>query len=490
MAMNKRIHFVYDDRRPVPAAIAGIVGERRFGSIVRNRRTLAEWVADCARAAGIEVLTTLSDEGDLETLREASLLGSRATCFVHFVSRGAVVDREGMEILLRKIGLAEGTLLSAPVDPIVAGFHDASNYDTYLSLRGRGVDVSAQDFEPAAQVVQPAEVVVDLSDVSTFLAFFSGGFETRHFNLIKSDELTVLKRSADKRKIESEYRFYGLLPEHLQQWFVQPYGLRSDAEAAAYEMERLGVADMAIIWIHGAITGEEFEVFLRKLFRFVDSRPSRPVPMQQFVATRRQLYLDKVRERVQELCQARQFARLDAHVRAGTRFDGVLAVADAYAELFERYLRSRGGDEPRAVIGHGDLCFSNILYDKATRLMKFVDPKGAMSEEELWSDPLYDLAKLSHSIFGGYDFLNNNLFAVEVDESLDLTLSLRGPEVSDRQAAFQRHLEDRGLDLYAVRLCEASLFLSMLPLHGDDPQKVLAFVLNAIHILEELERNV
>ena len=58
-----------------------------------------------------------------------------------------------------------------------------------------------------------------------------------------------------------------------------------------------------------------------------------------------------------------------------------------------------------------------------------------------------------------------------------------------RTAAFQERLEARGIDVYGVRLREASLFLSMLPLHNDDPRKVLAFVLNAIGILDELAAN-
>ena len=39
-----------------------------------------------------------------------------------------------------------------------------------------------------------------------------------------------------------------------------------------------------------------------------------------------------------------------------------------------------------------------------------------------------------------------------------------------------------------VRIYEASLFLSMLPLHIDYPQKVFGFLLNAINILKEIEK--
>jgi len=49
-------------------------------------------------------------------------------------------------------------------------------------------------------------------------------------------------------------------------------------------------------------------------------------------------------------------------------------------------------------------------------------------------------------------------------------------------------LQRYGIDLALIRLYELSLFLSMLPLHMDRPHKVFGFVLNAIAILDSLER--
>ena len=55
---------------------------------------------------------------------------------------------------------------------------------------------------------------------------------------------------------------------------------------------------------------------------------------------------------------------------------------------------------------------------------------------------------------------------------------------------FKKHVEANGYDYRTVRLYEASLFISMLPLHIDYPHKVLGFILNAWGILEELENDV
>ena len=55
---------------------------------------------------------------------------------------------------------------------------------------------------------------------------------------------------------------------------------------------------------------------------------------------------------------------------------------------------------------------------------------------------------------------------------------------------FKRRLQQSGFDWLSVRIYEASLFLSMLPLHMDNPLKVLGFILNVKKILKEIENDV
>ncbi len=487
--MSQMLHFVYDDRAQVPDAIAAIVGGRSFGSIVRNRRPLCDWVIDCARAAGIESILRLDDEATLAELGQRLQAGPEGVCYIHFAANAAVTDRDGLILLLRKIGLADGTLFDAASDPLIAGFHSAGAYRSFLDIGESGRAATSQDFDPAAQLALPDDAVVDLRDIATFLTFLSGGFETRHFNRVRGAGLTVVKQSRDVAKIEAEYRFANMLPEAMRRWFVQPYDFQSDGEAASYEMERLRVADMAIIWIHGAIDLAGFEAFLDQVFHFLDHRESKAVSPEDAAAAAQELYLGKLHRRLTDLKAWQGFERLDALIRDGSRHDGLEALAAAYEARYRDYAEGVGKSKPRAVIGHGDLCFSNILHDKATQVTKFVDPRGAMDEGDMWGDPDYDIAKLSHSIFGNYDFMNNNLFTIELGESMELTLRLEVPDIAAMQAAFQRRLEERGIDVYGARLREASLFLSMLPLHQDDPRKVLAFVLNAAAILDELAAN-
>ena len=141
------------------------------------------------------------------------------------------------------------------------------------------------------------------------------------------------------------------------------------------------------------------------------------------------------------------------------------------------------------VIGHGDPCFANAMYNKSTQTLKFIDPKGALTEEQLWTNPYYDIAKLSHSVCGRYDFFNNALFDIKIDS--DFRYSLEIPfDNSKYVEIFKRKVVENGFDYLSVRIYEASLFLSMLPLHIDNPHKVFGFILNARNILEEIENDI
>jgi hypothetical protein len=139
------------------------------------------------------------------------------------------------------------------------------------------------------------------------------------------------------------------------------------------------------------------------------------------------------------------------------------------------------------VVGHGDLCFSNILYDKNIFLLKFLDPRGAETEDQLWTNPFYDLAKLSHSILGDYDLINNSLIKVEFSSEGAFKLSQYNKNYDHLKVLFINKVSQMGLDLKTLRLAEASLFLSMLPMHIDFPNKTMAFILRAKQILDEIK---
>lgn len=320
---------------------------------------------------------------------------------------------------------------------------------------------------------------------SNFMQYISGGFDARFFNSVKGDEFTVVKTSTDKKKIKAEYTFYYLLPDYMKTWFVMPYNYQETAENASYEMERLHITDLAIRWVHGAITIDEMDKLLNKAFHFIQIRSRKSVSEEEYKKVETALYLDKVDERIDKLKAHPQYMLFKEFIEDGTDFSGLDEIVKKYKDLFIR-INEALPKEHYSVIGHGDLCFSNMLFNKEADLLKLIDPKGAVEENQMWTNPYYDVAKLSHSICGRYDFFNNGLHHISLDGNLKFKLDIDFDN-TEYKKKFKYYVEKHGFSYEAVRIYEASLFLSMLPLHMDNPQKVFGFILNAIDIMEEIE---
>jgi hypothetical protein len=267
-----------------------------------------------------------------------------------------------------------------------------------------------------------------------------------------------------------------------------PFEYQEDNDTASYAMERLYMTDIAIKWVHGSIKREEFSDLMDMYFYFFSERSKIEITKDAYQNINDKLYFKKVSERIEELKHLPEYDKINILI-TNNRLIGSID------EIFERYKVLKKKVEQRvnypsvSVIGHGDPCFANALYNRSTRTLKFIDPKGALNEEELWTNPYYDIAKLSHSVCGLYDFFNNAMFDISINENFDYILTIPFDN-TEYKKIFKEKVIMNGFDYWSVRLYEASLFLSMLPLHIDYPHKVFAFILNAVKILKEIEENV
>lgn len=63
---------------------------------------------------------------------------------------------------------------------------------------------------------------------------------------------------------------------------------------------------------------------------------------------------------------------------------------------------------------HGDLNGSNVMYNKNTNQIKFIDPRGYFGDSQLIGSPHYDFAKVAYCL-SGYDDFNNGRFKFTSD---------------------------------------------------------------------------
>lgn len=483
--MEGVVNVVFDDTVTKSDVIKDVIGNKGFSGVIFQKRTLCSRYCDAvSKMIPVADWRVVTSTFELDALSEQVGEWPAQRRVLHCFSNFVIVDEDRLALTYRKISFVDEPYAIRSEGEIAAVmFANLAQYQAFLSeiRKSRSSVLSAKDIRGHCE----AEGLKNIASVENFSQCISGRMDTRYFNSLCGDEYTLVKSSGNVRKIKAEYEYYNLLPDDMRIWFVRPYGYQEAGSTASYKMERLHVTDLAVKWVHGSIQEDEFSRILAKYFHFIVTRQSRGVPGSQYDAIAQTLYVDKVRSRINELKEMASFKPLALFLQACPEIKDIDSLFGRYMKLKERI--EFGKSYPLvSVIGHGDPCFSNVLYNRTAQIFKFIDPKGALTEDELWTNPYYDLAKISHSICGLYDFYNNDLFDIKVDPDLSLRASVdfdNAPYVR----MFKQQIEENGYDYMTVRVYEASLFLSMLPLHIDNPRKVLGFVLNAARILKEIE---
>ena len=126
------------------------------------------------------------------------------------------------------------------------------------------------------------------------------------------------------------------------------------------------------------------------------------------------------------------------------------------------------------------MCFNNILVDDISGSVKLIDPKSFYSKNHnIWGlmDSNYDLAKLNHSFKYLYDSVVNDMFYINYeDDKIDLKIyAPKDYEIISN--LFENKILKNNIEPDLLRKLTSNLFLSMLPIHLDDVDRVAAFAI-------------
>lgn len=273
-------------------------------------------------------------------------------------------------------------------------------------------------------------------------------YHSRYFNNIVKDKDILIKSSSNVEKIVAEYNYYYFLPNSCQRFFVQPFDLNVSNSLASYKMECINYKNLAELFANGECSDISFD---KVLIKIDDFKTNTYTSNKEYVLKQsKNLVLEKTKNRIKD---NREYSYL---------FDKI-------ENAFNTHIRDR--TTWNTVLSHGDLCFSNIIWIQEIEMIKFIDPRGTKFKNDIYMDEYYDLAKLSHSIFGGYESI---LYNKDID-------------YSSTHTAFLNYLKNKNISLELLKVYEASLFLSMIPLHKDNKNNVNKFILACENILKNLK---
>jgi len=325
---------------------------------------------------------------------------------------------------------------------------------------------------------------LDLGHVNTYFRSKAKFTTQRAFNDLRIDSGVVHKASAQSAKMDGEAGWFAALPHQLKRHVPQLIRQGVEDGRHFYELEYLPQLSLNELFVHGNLP----PVFWRRAFCLTDKLlesfrsavTMTPAQLDRVDQDYRQLIVEKTRQRLADFV-----AGSGDSLTQPTALNG--QVLPSLNEVVSRCQAAALALPARPGVVHGDLCFSNILYDSRANALKLLDPRGINARQEASSlgDLRYDVAKFTHSVIGLYDHIVAGHFALAEAHPLDFTLQIHLEGAQQQvQQAYRERVRLLGLACDEVLPVVVLLFVSMLPLHGDNPLRQRALLANALRVFQ------
>ncbi len=310
----------------------------------------------------------------------------------------------------------------------------------------------------------------------------------REFNTIQIDKTrgSIKKCSRNREKLIEETLWYLKLPRQLQYMIPRVFDYSLDYSDPYIELEYYGYPALNDLYLYGQLDVGAWAIIFQAIERVLDDMSQycvTPLSQQSVTLAQSSMYVDNTCSRISMYIDRVEFAWAS---ESGIIINGksVTPLSVVVEELSQILDESGVYSLSSLSVIHGDLCLSNILYDRRNGIIRVVDPRGRFGEYDLYGDPVYDLSKLSHSIEGNYDHLLNGLYELQRDENrVILKIHLTERQLNIQNLYRFRFRRKYSSAIYAkVRLLESLLFLSMVPLHDDRPEAQQAFLTRGLEL--------
>lgn len=308
----------------------------------------------------------------------------------------------------------------------------------------------------------------------------------RFFNSVSIDPVlhTLTKRSTKVDKLLDEVAWFQALPKHLEVISPRLLGWGQSANEAWYTQEYYGYPPLSDLYVWGELDLDVWLSILRRVLAVHEALSAVPGALPP--EAMRSMYWTKTLERIEaarsgdpELADVLEPDTLTYNGQLLTNLAGLLPALQAAVEGLVA--------SAKPALVHGDLCFSNILFDIPNQIVRLIDPRGSFGQPGPVGDPRYDLAKLRHSVCGGYDLLMANYFEVAYLGPATYEVRQWRPVAAGRLAApFDALLSAAGHSVQDITLLEGLLFLSMPPLHRGHPDRQRAMYLYGLSLLNQV----
>lgn len=324
----------------------------------------------------------------------------------------------------------------------------------------------------------------DLGHANTYFSSRANITTQRAFNELKINDGIVRKSGEPDIKIRAEALWFENLPSNLKKFVPLLLEYGEDEKGYFYELEYLPYIPLNELYVHGKNEILQWNKIILKLSEYfslstgirMSDDLKRQINNETF-----KLLENKNKDRLRQYALETNFDLNKEYIYKNCKLPSVSKIMQ---ECIDKALSL---DVIHGVL-HGDLCFSNILYDSRGDRIKLIDPRGLNynTEFNIYGDIKYDFAKLIHSVVGLYDYIISGYYKIEESANGSVQIVF---DIDDRIELIIKKFVDsfhiNHLKVKDVMPLVVLLFLSMLPLHGDRPDRQKAMVMNALRLYRE-----
>jgi len=327
----------------------------------------------------------------------------------------------------------------------------------------------------------------DFGHVNTYYHSKAAFTTQRSFNELTINPNYIEKSSIKNQKIKAEANWFNTLPTMMKMYTPQYLGhIESEKGKFSYRLEYLHHTALNELFVFSEISNTIWQNIIDHCLNFIQDCNSEIAPQNEISQGIDQLFSVKTIERLGQF-KAEQDFRLSDKWHFNNEIS--VSIEQVLAES-QKYLPS---ERTLSTLMHGDFCFSNILYDFRSNRIKTIDPRGVTPSGDItiYGDTRYDIAKLSHSILGMYDWILAGYHQTTLDwKTREIQFFIAGEvKHKDTQSMFIEMVSKKhgltAVNLYAMQL---QLFLSMLPLHSDDLYRQKGLFANVFRLYQIMKR--
>lgn len=315
-------------------------------------------------------------------------------------------------------------------------------------------------------------------------------FISRAYNSFEVDDKnrSVIVKISKERRLFDEHEYYDSLPKPLSVYFPRVFDFFQDSKGFyVMQMEYYAYDNLGSLMINKQYDRNTWRKAFQFLFTFLNSCKAYSLQDSGFESCA-SMYIEKTEREYKNLVENFEYFKSFDQEREITLNGQKLKSFGTIWPKIKQYLESSCLTNSLNYI-HGDLCYSNILYGinpiNSDVVLKFIDPRGSFGKVKSYGDTYYDLAKLAHSSYGGYEYFITDNFTIS-ENFRNYVLEFSNDNKSRVHEEFKQFVDQYGYDQLKIDILQGTIFVGMCARHYDSITRQKAMLLTGLKLLNDV----